>query len=186
MSYHVEIQQYLNALITTIKSVDVECINAVAEVLGDACKEQKRIFIMGNGGSSATASHYVCDFNKGLSVNRQQRYKMYCLSDNVPTMMAIANDMGYENIFVEQLKNFIEEGDVVIGISGSGNSPNVIKAIEYAKAMNAVTIGLSGYDGGRLKQIVKYSIHVNIDNMQITEDVHAMLDHLLMSILQSR
>ena len=140
---------------------------------------------MGNGGSGATASHFVCDFNKGISEKLDSKYRFICLNDNIPTMLAYANDVSYNSIFVEQLKNLATEGDLVIGISGSGNSNNVISAIEYANAQGCKTFGLVGYDGGMLKKIAQNCIHIKINNMQIVEDIHMIIDHLLYSVLSS-
>ena len=108
---------------------------------------------------------------------------MVCLNDSIPTMLAYANDVNYEYVFVEQLKNFLNKGDIVIGLSGSGNSKNVLNAIEYANSKNAITIGLTGYDGGFLKKICRYSVNANINDMQISEDIHMMLCHMAYSIL---
>lgn len=138
---------------------------------------------MGNGGSAATASHYVCDFNKGMSYGRDKRFKMICLNDNVQTMMAYANDVDYQSVFVEQLKNFLRRDDVVIGISGSGNSGNVTKAIEYANQNGGITCGLTGYDGGFLRRIAHYSVNVRIHDIQISEDIHMMLVHVIYRIV---
>jgi D-sedoheptulose 7-phosphate isomerase len=110
-------------------------------------------------------------------------FKFICLNDNIPTMMAYANDLGWEEIFVGPLKNFLQKDDFVIGISGSGNSNNVIKALEYANSNGAITVGLTGYSGGKVKQICKYNVNIPIDDMQITEDLHMVLDHCIMSIL---
>lgn len=183
MDYKIDIKEYLSKLKVTIDLLSIEEIDAVMNVLTEAYETGKQVFIMGNGGSAATASHFVCDFNKGVSYGKNKRFKFICLNDNVATMMAYANDVAYESIFVEPLKNYFNKGDVVIGISGSGNSPNVIKAMEYANENGGITIGLSGYDGGKLKKISKYGIHVPIKDMQITEDLHMVLDHLMMKVL---
>ncbi len=177
------IKNYLNNLVDTINALDINEIETFINVVHHAKECQNTIFIMGNGGSAATASHFVCDFNKGASINSEKRFKVICLNDNLPTMMAWANDISYEEIFVEQLKNFLNPNDVVIGISGSGNSKNILKAIEYANANGAITIGWTGYDGGVLRRISKYSINANVNNMQISEDIHMILDHLIMSVL---
>ena len=137
----------------------------------------------GNGGSASTAAHFECDFNKGVSYDQKIKYDFECLSDNVPMMMAIANDIGYEDIFIVPLRNKLKCEDIVIGISGSGNSENVVKAIEYGNEVGAETIALVGYDGGKLKEIAKYNIHVEVNHIQIVEDVHLMLDHMMMFIL---
>ena len=185
MDYTKNITDYLKKEIQIIDSLSIEDLNIVMNILESARKSKRQIFIMGNGGSGATASHFVCDFNKGISDGKDNfiPYKFICLNDNVPSMLAISNDISYDDIFLHQLKCFFTPGDIVIGISGSGNSKNIIKAIEYANANEGVTIGFEGYDGGLLKKIAKYNIHVNVNDMQITEDVHMIFDHCMMKIL---
>lgn len=185
MDYSLDIKEYLSKLKKTIDLLSVVDINQLMNVLVKAKSEDRTIFIMGNGGSSATASHYVCDFNKGVSFGKDKKFKFICLNDNIPSLMAYANDMSFEEIFVQQLNTFFKEGDLVIGISGSGNSKNVIKAIEFANENGGVTIGLTGYNGGRLKEIAHYNVNVPIDDMQIAEDLHMVLDHCMMQILCS-
>lgn len=181
-----KIDSYFDKLKLTIDNLDRKEINEFINLLLKARDEGKFIFIMGNGGSAATASHFVCDFNKGASYGcKGRRFKFVCLNDNSAELMAYANDVGYEDVFVEPLKNFLNEGDVVIGISGSGNSKNVLKAIEYANDNKAITVGITGYDGGLLKTIAKHSVNVNVDDMQISEDIHMIFDHLSMSILKN-
>lgn len=177
------IDEYLDNVKKTLDSLDRKEIETFLNLLVKAKNEEKTIFIMGNGGSAATASHFCCDFNKGVSYCKEKRFKFICLNDNVPTMMAYSNDISYDDIFVEPLKNFFKEGDLVIGISGSGNSKNVLKAIEYANENGGVTIGITGYNGGKLKTIAKYSVNTNVNDMQISEDVHMILDHLCSSVL---
>ena len=141
------------------------------------------IMDMGNGGSASTASHFAGDFNKGLSLNREKRFRFYCLNDNAATVLSLANDVAYEAIYVEQLKNFLSEGDLVVAISGSGNSQNVINAVEYAKEKGNTVIGLTGYNGGKLHQLSDIKLHIPVNDMQIVEDLHMVFDHLIMSIL---
>lgn len=179
------LQAYLDREIEVIRSLDLDDINKVMNVLESARLEERRIFTCGNGGSAATASHYCGDFNKGISENLDIKYKFECLSDNIPTMMAVANDIGYEEIFRESLKNKFQKGDILIGISGTGNSINVINAMEYAKKTGGIVIAIVGYDGGKMKQLADYSIHADINDMQISEDIHMILDHLMMSTLCS-
>jgi len=155
----------------------------IFETLLNAYSQDRHIFVMGNGGSGSTASHFVCDINKGSCSGLEKRFKMICLNDNIPSILAYANDQSYEDIFVEQLKNFLKEGDVVIGISGSGNSRNVLKAIEYARVKGAITIGLCGYDGGELSRIVDIPLVVEINDMQKSEDIHMIVIHMLMQSL---
>lgn len=182
-NYEEQIKRYIEMEKEVLDRLSAEDISRVMNVLEDARLKGKRIFICGNGGSASTAAHFECDFNKGVSYDQKVKYDFECLSDNVPMMMAIANDIGYEDIFVVPLRNKLKCGDIVIGISGSGNSQNVIKAIEYGNEVGAETIGLVGYDGGRLKEIAKYCIHVEVNNIQMVEDVHLVLDHMMMFIL---
>lgn len=186
MNYTKNISEYLNRVKQTIEKVSIEDINLLMNVLVKAKEDGQNVFVMGNGGSAATASHMCCDFNKGISYGEEKMFKFICLNDNVPTMMAYANDLGYEEIFVGPLRNFLQAGDLVIGISGSGNSKNVVKALEYANQAGGITIGLTGYSGGKVKQISKYNVHIPIDDMQITEDLHMILDHCIMSILSQK
>ena len=179
------IAAYFQRLKSAIDRLSLADINQVMSVLEQARDAGKMIFIMGNGGSAATASHYVCDFNKGVSLNQKKKYKFLCLNDNIPSLMAYANDLTYEDIFVNALSSYFQSGDVVIGISGSGNSINVLRAIEYANQHGGITVGLSGYDGGKLKKMAQYNIHIPMDDMQITEDLHMVLDHCMMKILSS-
>lgn len=180
-----KIDGYFARLTKSIADLDRVQINDFVNLLLSARDSGKTIFIMGNGGSGATASHYCCDFNKGMSYQQTNRFKMICLNDNIPTMMAYSNDVSYDDAMVEQLKNFLQPGDLVIGISGSGNSKNIIKAIDYANAHDAETVGLTGFSGGELKRRAKHSVHVNIDDMQITEDAHMALCHMMYSILMT-
>ena len=183
MDYTQEITAYFDRLKVTIDKISKSDLSDLMNVLVDAKESEKQIFIMGNGGSSATASHYVCDFNKGISMNQDKKFKFICLNDNIPSLMAYANDLSFEDIFVEQLKNFYQKGDIVIGISGSGNSMNVLKAIDYANENGGVTVGLTGYSGGKLIEMARHNVHIPIDDMQIVEDLHMVLDHCMMKTL---
>lgn len=180
-------RDYIERLKRTLDRFPHEQFEAMVEIFLAALRNKRTIFVMGNGGSGATASHWVCDINKECSYGCEQRFRMVCLNDNMPTILAYGNDVGYENIFVEQLKNFLEEGDVVIAISGSGNSKNVVKAIEYARSKGAITVGLVGYSGGKLLDLVQIPLHVQVEDMQIVEDVHMMVVHMtLQRLLQVR
>lgn len=181
--YRQAIHNYIMLEKQVLESLPVESINAVMNVLEHARSEGKRVFICGNGGSASTAAHFECDFNKGISYEQDIKYDFECLSDNVPMMMAIANDISYDEIFVIPLKNKLKSEDIVIGISGSGNSENVVRAIKYANEIGAISIALVGYDGGLMKKIARHCIHINVDNIQIVEDIHLMLDHLMTYIL---
>ncbi len=181
-NYKSEIKEYIENEISILRTLDVEALNEVLNLLEEALENEKMIYIMGNGGSAATASHFQNDFNKGVSEYTEKKFRFLCLNDNVPTVMAIANDIGYEEIFRFQLRGRLRPGDVVIGISGSGNSKNVLNAVEYAKECGNTVVGITGYSGGKLRKIADYSLHVPVNSMQITEDIHMIFDHLMMSI----
>lgn len=183
VDYREKLQRYIDEEISVLQSMNLDDINTVMNVLEEARHASKRIFICGNGGSAATASHYCGDFNKGVSENLEIKYHFECLNDNIPAMMAVANDIGYEEVFRFPLRGRMKPGDIFIGISGSGNSSNVVNAMEYAKSIGGTTIAIVGYSGGKLMEIADYHIHVNVDNMQISEDVHMVMDHLMMYVL---
>lgn len=183
MNYTKDLKEYLELEIKVIESLDLEEINTVINVLEEARINGKRIFICGNGGSAATASHFTGDFNKGLNEVLEVKYNFECLSDNVAGMMAIANDYSYDEVFIHPLKNKMHKDDVFIGISGSGNSVNVVKAMEYANSIGGKTVAIVGYEGGKLKDMADCSIHVKINDMQIAEDIHMIMDHLMMHTL---
>ena len=164
MNYINDLQIYLDREIKVIQSLRLGEINIVMNLLENARLNHKRIFICGNGGSAATASHYAGDFNKGVSENLDIKYDFECLCDNVPAMMAVANDISYEEIFRYTLRNKMRRGDILIGVSGSGNSMNIVNAIEYAKSIGGLTIAIVGYDGGKMKELADYSIHIEINN----------------------
>lgn len=186
MDYRKKLREYLADEIKVIQSLDLDAVNSVMNVLEEARLSGRHIFICGNGGSAATASHYCCDFNKGISEMQKQKYNFECLSDNVPTMMAVANDFSYDEIFRLPLKNKMNAKDIFIGISGSGNSKNVVNAMEYAKSIGGTTIAVVGYSGGKLQKIADYCIHVKVNHMQMAEDVHMILDHMMMSVLSQQ
>ena len=183
MTYEFEIKNYINKEIEVLKALDVAAINAVMLAILEAYDKGANIYIFGNGGSASTASHFQNDFNKGLSEHLDKKFNFVCLNDNVPTVMAIANDLGYEYVFEFQLRGKLKKDDLVVAISGSGNSKNVLNAVSYAKEQGVKTVGITGYDGGRLAGMVDVSFNVPIHDMQITEDVHMILDHLMMSVL---
>ena len=177
---------YRRLLIETLEALDLQSVAAMEDAFAQAHQSGNRIFTMGNGGSGASASHAAGDFIKGASYGLDQRFKMICLNDNLPSLMAIANDIGWDDIFVEPLKNYVEPGGVVIGISGSGNSRNVLKAIAYAQSIGAVTIGMTGFSGGKLKSMVDISIHSPADDMEVAEDVHMAVFNMVKKGMMSR
>ena len=182
MNYTNDIRDYLALEIEILKKLDVEQINAALNLLDETRQKKGRIYICGNGGSAATASHFQNDFNKGVSEYIDVPFRFHCLNDNVATLMAIANDIGYEEVFRFQLRNNLEENDVLVAISGSGNSHNVIRAVEYAKEHGCKIIGLTGFSGGKLKELSDISLHAPVNSMQVTEDIHMIYDHLMMSV----
>ena len=183
MNYTDEIKKYLNLEIEVIKSLNVDAINSIMNEIKASQERGSIVYICGNGGSHATASHFCCDFNKGVSGGQEKNTNFICLSDNVPTITAIANDLSYDDIFSYQLKNRLKPGDIVFVISGSGNSINIVKAMEIAKEKGNKIIGLCGYQGGKVKEMSDICVHVNVNNMQITEDIHMILDHIMMFVL---
>lgn len=180
--YISEINTYLEHEIDTLKALDVNEINAALNLLLETFEGGNTVFVFGNGGSSATASHFQNDFNKGVSEHTEKKFNFLCLNDNVATVMAVANDIGFDEVFRFQLIGHMRPGDVALAISGSGNSKNVINAVEYAKSQGAKVIGLTGFGGGKLKELSDVSLHVPVNSMQITEDIHMVFDHLMMSI----
>lgn len=183
MGYIDKMEQYREMEVAILNSLNLNKINDALQIIINTWKDEKDIYICGNGGSAATASHYVNDFNKGISERCGKKFRMHCLNDNVAILTAIANDVCYDEVFRFQLREILREGDLVIGISGSGNSKNVIYALEYAKMQGVKTIAVTGYDGGRLREIADYNMHVPVENMQITEDVHMFLGHMITSVL---
>ena len=180
------IKGYILELTRCLKSLDKTKIELVIDVLVDAYKKDRKVFILGNGGSATTASHMACDLGKGtlqrVYDNAERRLKVMSLTDNVAVMTAYGNDLSFDDIFVQQLRNLVETDDVVIALSGSGNSPNVVKAVEYAKSCGAVTIGILGFKtGGKLGNMVDYSIIVDSDHYGPIEDIQLILNHMIAS-----
>lgn len=173
------LKSYFDREIEVIKRLNLDDINAAVQAIWDAYERDATIYIFGNGGSAATASHYVCDFNKGISENKDKKFNFVCLNDNYPQLMAIANDISYDEIFRYPLINRLNPSDLVIGISGSGNSENVIRAVEYAKEVGTPVVGITGYDGGKLKKLSDFHMDVMEDDMQISEDIHMIFDHMM-------
>ena len=170
---------YKRDAIRAIESVDLERVNQAIEMFREARRQGRHIFVCGNGGSASTASHFVCDILKGASFNRAERFRITALTDSLSTLTAYSNDVSYECVFAEQLKNFAQPGDLVIAISGSGNSPNVLRAVEYGNGIGCKTIGLTGRDGGKLGQMAGLNIQVSHPHMGRIEDVHMMILHMI-------
>lgn len=172
-------ENYRADLIATLNTLDIAGIEKAVAIFAEARATGKTIFLGGNGGSAASASHFVCDMVKGASFGRESRFRIISLNENIGTLTAYSNDVGYDVIFTEQLKNFAKPGDVFMAISGSGNSPNVVKAMEYANEIGCQTIGLSGRSGGKLAELAQLNIHVPNQHMGRIEDVHMMTCHMI-------
>lgn len=179
-------KNYIKSCVDTLQNVDVSLMDDAIKQIEKTWKAGKKIITMGNGGSALTASHFINDWNKSVFLSTGRKFKGYSLTDNIGLIMSYANDISYEDVFLEQLKNIGNAGDLLIGISGSGNSENIIRAVQYAKENNITTIGLCGYDGGRLKGLVDYPVWINRDDMQLSEDVHFIFGHIVMQTLCSR
>lgn len=172
-------EEYKRSLVAALDTVDLDRVGDLIEVFRSAREHDRQIFVFGNGGSAATANHFACDVVKGASYGKSERFRILSLSEPIPTMTAYSNDVGYHSVFVEQLRNFARPRDVVMGISGSGNSENVIRAIEYARSIGCYTVGLSGLTGGRLRPGVDLSIHVSDHHMGRVEDAHHFICHMV-------
>ncbi len=172
-------QDYRTKLLDTIGGVDLEIVGRVIDLLKEARDKQRHVFTCGNGGSASTASHFVTDMVKGASYNRDARFRIMALTDSLPTITAYSNDVSYDCIFTEQLKNFAEPDDILIAISGSGNSPNVVKAVEYANSIGCKTIALTGRDGGKLGTLANIEVRVQTPHMGRIEDAHLIVCHMM-------
>jgi len=171
--------QYKAALLEAIDCIDTTRVEQAIEWFREARDGSKHIFVCGNGGSASTASHFTCDIVKGASHNRDTRFRIMSLADSLPTLTAYSNDVSYECVFVEQLKNFAQPGDLVMCISGSGNSPNVVRVMEYANSIGCRTIALTGRDGGKLGPLAQLNIQVAVPHMGRIEDAHMVVCHMI-------
>ncbi|HKJ37152.1 MAG TPA: SIS domain-containing protein [Anaerolineales bacterium] len=181
-----QIQSYISTLQQTMDKLPQPLISEVIHVLQRARMQGSQVFIMGNGGSASTASHFVCDLAKNTRYDGLPHFRVIGLADNMEIFSAYANDEGYENVFSQQLINLVNPGDVVIAISASGNSKNVVNAIEEAQKHNVTTIGFTGFDGGRLGQLVNIHIHVDSRIIEHVEDIHLMLEHMIVLTIKDQ
>ncbi len=179
-------KEYVENTKSSLDKLDLDSIERIVNIIWSAYLNNKQVFIMGNGGSASTASHFACDLGKGTIVEGKKRLRVICLNDNMALITAFSNDLGYTDVFKEQLVNLINTDDVVIAITASGNSSNIIMAIEYAEKHRAVTVGLTGFDGGDLLSIVNESIVVSSNNYGQIEDMHLVLGHLISQCLKHR
>jgi len=179
--------EYINQVLTAVQTVDQDVLLSAIDLLEQAYDTGRSVFLIGNGGSAANASHFAEDLCKGaLSDSNPKRFRVLSLTDNTPFITAIANDIGYADIFEFQLRQFAEPEDVLIAISGSGNSSNIIKAVEYARSRKIKIIGFTGFDGGKLRKLSDIPVHVPLDHMCQSEAVHSVLSHLIVDLLKER
>jgi len=178
------IKMYKGQLIEVLKQLPEDKFIEISNLLLDAREKGKQIFVVGNGGSAAAASHMVCDFGKNTRESGKKRIRAICLNDNIPSMMAYANDEGYDIIFSEQLLALGNPGDVLIAISGSGNSTNILKVIETAHKLDIKVVGLAGFKGGKLKDMTDICLVIPSDSMEMIEDVHMIINHVLAGLLR--
>src|SRR5882672_7473713 len=180
-------RQYFEELQQIVVALPHGTINQIADEMMKANQSGRMVYLFGNGGSASLASHFACDLGKGTAYcNGGKRFRVLALTDNIPTMTAWANDSSYEDIFSEQLLNFVEPQDIAFAISGSGNSKNVLNALQVARSGGALTIGMSGFQGGKMKSLCDICVVVPSDNMQIIEDLHLCMAHAIFRIVSSR
>lgn len=174
---------YTKKLAELLGRLDFAAIDAGVDLIEKAWRDGKQIIALGNGGSSLTALHFINDWNKSVFLSSGIPFRGRTLVDNIGLVMSYANDVSFEDVFAEQLKNILQPGDLVLALSGSGNSENVIRAVKYANDHSATTLGLCGYRGGKLKETAQHVIWVDADDMQLSEDVHFFFGHIVMQRL---
>lgn len=179
---------YFSCYAKVVSELPYAQIEQVVDLLYGAYEQRRRVFLFGNGGSAALASHFACDLGKGTATpgDSEKRFRVLSLTDNVPLMTAWANDSSYEQVFAEQVRNFVEAGDIAFGISGSGCSPNVLLALDAARQSGAITVGLTGFKGGKMPQYCDFCIVIPSDNMQIIEDLQVGISHAVFSVIRHR
>ncbi|RPI22044.1 MAG: SIS domain-containing protein [Acidobacteria bacterium] len=172
------IKQYKRKCAEVLEKIPDEVVARLIGLLGKARDDGKQVFLCGNGGSAATASHFATDLGKGASLGREKRFRVLSLTDNLPWITAMANDTDYSRIFVEQLRNYAQPGDLLVAFSGSGNSPNVIAAVDWANQNGLETVGITGRPGGKLGQLARLPIFVESSHMGFIEDAHFVIQHM--------
>ena len=178
-------KEYFNRLNDVIQNLPLKDIDTAVSIIKEKWINGNQIITCGNGGSSLTALHYINDWNKSIYLSTKKPFYGRTLIDNIGLVMSYSNDISFEDLFLEQLKNILKPSDLLIAISGSGNSKNVINAINYANEQNATTLSLTGYSGGELMKVSQHNIHVNVNDMQLCEDIHAIFGHIVMRELCS-
>ncbi len=186
MAIETHLREYLGRLISTLEGMPIDRVEELSEALYRAYKDGKQVFVLGNGGSASTASHMAADLGKNTIGPNMRRFRIISLNDNISLMTALSNDLGYENMFAEQLQNLIHPGDVLIVISGSGKSPNVLRAMEYARSQSAQVIALLGFDGGPAQELADLTVLVDSSDYGVVEDAHLIINHILVEYFRQR
>ncbi|HET6871535.1 MAG TPA: SIS domain-containing protein [Sporolactobacillaceae bacterium] len=179
-------QNYKSEFLETLESLDFSMIQVIHRELERARENDRQIFVLGNGGSAASASHWACDFDKGVNVGTSKRYRLLALTDNMPLVSAYGNDVDYNEIFVEQLKNFLNPEDLVIGLSVSGDSENLVRALRFAQEQKACVISLIGNREGRMKEVSDYALVIPSNNYGVVEDVHMYINHVISQYVKTQ
>jgi D-sedoheptulose 7-phosphate isomerase len=177
------IDNYFKAHADLASKLNISMFQAGVDLIKQKFEDGKKIFTCGNGGSASTASHYITDWNKMVNLATGKKFRGISLCDNIGLITAYGNDISYDEVFAGQLKAIMDKGDLLVAISGSGNSPNVVKAVEYANSIGGDTLAVVGYDGGKVKELSKTAVWVESFDMQLCEDVHLMFGHLVMKTL---
>ncbi|MFH1067281.1 MAG: SIS domain-containing protein [bacterium] len=177
------VSSYQSRFCDIIQQVDKQAIEGAIALILEAWQAGRKIFTCGNGGSALAASHFITDWNKSIFMATGRPFYGICLNDNIGLLTAYANDVSYEDVFREQLKNFMSPKDLLLVISGSGNSPNVLRAVEYANENGGKTLAFCGFDGGKVKSLAQHAVWVPCHDMQICEDIHLVLGHMVMKAL---
>jgi D-sedoheptulose 7-phosphate isomerase len=183
MSTEFSVSAYYDHLSHMMGELDHASVDNAISLIKKSWADKKKIIVCGNGGSALTASHYINDWNKMAYLSTGKPFRGHCLSDNMGLMTAYSNDMSYEDVYSEQLKNLMDPGDLVIALTGSGNSENVVRALEYANEKGGVTLAVCGFDGGKARKLAQHSVWVPSPDMQICEDLHFIFGHMVMKSL---
>jgi D-sedoheptulose 7-phosphate isomerase len=186
MAIQTDVRKYLDRLISTLERLPADAIERLSEMLYRAYCDGKQVFILGNGGSASTASHMACDLGRNTIAPNMRRFRVMSLNDNIPLLTALSNDLGYDNVFAEQLQNLIRPGDVLIVLSGSGDSTNVVRAMEYARSQSAEVVALLGFGGGRAAEIADLTVLVDSEDYGVVEDTHLVINHMLVEHFRER
>jgi len=178
--------RYIDDLTGLLKTIDLDAVERVGAVIWQAYRDGRTVFLIGNGGSAATASHFACDLAKGATVPGKRRVRAVSLTDNVALMTAIGNDIGYEELFTEQIANLARQGDVLVAISASGNSPNILHTLRWAKENGLVTVAVLGFDGGEAAKIAQHVVLAESRNYGLVEDFHLIFEHAVSQWLRQK